>query len=354
MKTSIRLSLIAVVLTLAMFSCTDADRTDLSVEPIESEIDGKPITPGNSNPVIAYNRYYQVNNNRSVPAIYVMDADGGNKTKVYTNYTNQTFQTPDYPAWSSEGTRLCFTLNGKDLYTLAITLVNGYPVGSNPIKIGDGVAGGGSYRKGAWKPGADQISCVWQRNGDPYKIHILPAAGGTPSIIYTSASNDWVIEDYLSFKSDASALVFAERQLSTGNNFLKVFDISTNTIIKTINLSQFKSVTGIDWGKTPGSNTIVFSIIPLCSQDPNGVHKLYTIDINTPEPTLVMLSNIEMDGVSWSPDDSKIAVMRGGVTSVCGNGCCIRRLDGISTFSFSTQNSVFIESSPAKNPDWKR
>jgi len=127
----------------------------------------KPPPPPTANPVFAFRNSLQVNPNRTVPAIYVMDVTGTNLTNVYSNYTSQSFQTPDFPAWSSDGTKLCFTLNWADLYTLNVSVVNGVPVGTSPTKIGDGVAGGGTYGQGKWRPGQNQIASVWKKTGEP-------------------------------------------------------------------------------------------------------------------------------------------------------------------------------------------
>jgi len=206
----------------------------------------KPPPPPAANPAFAFQDNYQVNGNRAVPAIFVMDVTGANKTKVFTSYTNQTTDTPDYPAWSGNGAQLCFTLNSADLYTLNISLVNGVPTGSGATKIADGVAAGGSYKQGKWRPGQSQIACVWKKTGDPDKIHLLSSTGGSPTVLYSAASTDWVIEDDIAVKSDGSNLVFSERQVSTGFVFLKVLDISSSQVIKSVDLSQYKSVKEID------------------------------------------------------------------------------------------------------------
>ena len=225
----------------------------LQLQPENQQL--KPPPPPNANPAFAFRDNF-TQGNRSIPAIYVMDVTGANKTRVYSNYTAQTTQYPDFPAWSADGLKLCFTLNSKDLYTLNISLVNGVPTGSGATKIGDGVAAGGSYKQGKWRPGANQIACVWKKTGDPDKIHLLPSTGGSASVLYNAASTDWIIEDDIACKSDGSNLVFSERQISTGFVFLKVLDITTSQVIKTIDLSQYKSVREMDWGKLTGSNTV--------------------------------------------------------------------------------------------------
>jgi hypothetical protein len=289
-----------------------------------------------------------------------MDANGANKTKVYTNYTNQTTNTPDYPAWSSDGAMLCFILNNADLYTLNISLVSGVPTGSTPLKIGDGIAGGGSYKQGKWRPGQNQIACVWKKTGDPDKIHLLPSAGGSPTVLYTAASTDWVIENDIAFKSDGFNLVFSERQISTGDVYLKVLDVSNSNVINSINMDQFLSVVNtrnvdeLDWAKTPGSNIVALTTIPVCdgtSFGINGYHQLFTIDVAAETPSLSLIKN-DVGNISISPDDNKITI-NSGLYSVCGSSCCSRGYSGIGFYTIATQSSQCCVSN-GNHPDWKR
>lgn len=322
----------------------------------------KPSPPASVNPAIAYRRNYVINPKRTVPAIYVMDAGGGNKTKVYTNYNNTTFQTPDFPTWSPDGTKLCFNLNGTDLYTLSISIVNGIPTGSNATKIADGVAEAGNYRKGVWNPavGAHEIASVWKQSSNPTNIRIVPANGGTPSTLYTSPGSGYEIDDQISFSPDGSKLAFTERQQSTGIITLKIIERLSGNIVKTTDLSQFFRVTGLDWSNTAGSDVIAFSVWPLCSVDNNGLRKLYKIDMSSSSPAPTLLSNNERDGVSWSPDDMQIVSMGGAlVTAICNpeTGCCVRYYYGIQLLNINSQNSLTIENNytiNAVNPDWKK
>ena len=167
------------MITLIMACKKEVSESDGSALVAPDDQQMKPPPPPNANPVLAFRNSFPVNPNRLVPAIYVMDITGTNLTKVYSNYTSQTHQTPDFPAWSPDGTKLCFTLNNADLYTLSIAVVDGVPTGSAATKIADGVAAGGSYKQGKWRPGQNQIGCVWKRTGDPDKIHMLPSTGGS-------------------------------------------------------------------------------------------------------------------------------------------------------------------------------
>jgi hypothetical protein len=315
----------------------------------------KPVP--SANPAFAFQDYF-AQGNRNIPAIYVMDVSGSNKTRVYSNYTNQTINIPDFPAWSADATKLCFTLNSADLYTLNITLVNGVPTGSATTKIADGVAAGGSYKQGKWRPGANQIACVWKKTGDADKIHLLPSTGGLPAVLYTAASTDWFIEDDIAFKSDGSDLVFSERQISTGNVFLKVLDVSTNLVIRSIDLSQYKSIREMDWGKSPGSNLVAITTVPFCDGTiigSNGIHQLHTVDISAASPTLTWLRN-DVGNISWSPDDTQITIPAGlGRACNPATGCCFSQYNSFGIFTIATQGFSIPGNNPSSNhPDWRR
>jgi hypothetical protein len=308
--------------------------------------------PANANPVFTFQDYF-TQGNRSLPGIFVMDVTGANKTRVYANYNNQTFQTPDFPAWSGNGTQLCFTLNSADLYILNISLVNGVPTGSGATKIANGVAAGGSYKQGKWRPGFNQVASVWKKTGDPDKIHMIPSAGGSPGVLYTAASTDWVLEDDLAFKSDGSNLVFSERQISTGNVFLKVLDVATSQVIKSIDLSQYKSVREIDWAKSTGSNIVAITTVPLCDGTTvgiNGMHQLQTINVGSTSTSLTLLRN-DVGNICISPNDTQITIPA-GLSRICGNGCCIASYFNFSIYTIASGSTTGIYS--GNHPDWKR
>jgi hypothetical protein len=308
--------------------------------------------PANANPVFTFQDYF-TQGNRSLPGIFVMDVNGANKTRVYANYNNQTFQTPDFPAWSGNGTQLCFTLNSADLYILNISLVNGVPTGSGATKFANGVAAGGNYKQGKWRPGFNQVASVWKKTGDPDKIHMIPSTGGSPGVLYTAASTDWVIEEDIAFKSDGSNLVFSERHKTSGLVYLKVLNVTTNQVIKSIDLSQYKSVREMDWAKTSGSNTVAITTVPLCDGTTigiNGIHQLQMIDVGSASPSLTLVKN-DVGNISLSANDSQITVPA-GLSSVCGNGCCFRTYYNFMIYTIASGTSAGISS--GNHPDWKR
>lgn len=353
---------ICIVLTTFFFACKKSLQTTDDLKQAQQETQSKKTPPpANANPVFAFKDYKKINNQLSVPAIFVMDVTGANVTAVYTNYSGQGNNTivnrPDYPAWSVDGTQLCFTLNEADLYTLNFSLVNGVPTSSNATKIGDGVAANGSYKQGKWRPGANQIACVWKKTGDPDKIHLLPSTGGSASVLYAATSTDWVIEDDIAFKSDGSNLVFSERQISTGNVFLKVLDVNTSTVIKSIELSQYRSIKEVDWAKSSGSNIVALTTVPRCDETTigrGGIHQLQTIDVGAASPTLIWLRN-DIGNISWKPDDTQIAVNAGlWRVSAVGGQCSASGYFGLGIYTIATNSYTLPSYSQGDHADWKR
>lgn len=347
----------------AIFSCQKKDHElQTPGQDQQTAQQKKPAPPpGNANPVITFSRSHKVSNTLSVPAIYVMDENGGNQTAVYTNYYrqggNMVVQSPNNPAWSPDGSKICFTLNNADLYTLNITLVNGLPVGSNAIKIADGVAAGGSYKEGKWRPGANTIACVWKKTGETDKIHLVPATGGTPALLYSAANSDWFIENDIAFKSDGSQLLFSERQVSTGEAFLKVLDVSTGLVINSIHFEQFRSIRGVDWGKTPGTSIVAIQGLPICDMNTtiglNAMHQVEMLDVSQEVPVLTKLGS-DKGGIAWSPDDTKIT-LTSGIGRICGgNNCCASDYSSVQVYTLATQSMTLFNTNGGKFPDWKR
>ena len=330
-----------------------------------------PPPPANANPVIAYTQSYLVSTSgspgpNSIRAIYVMDENGANQTPVYYKYTKRgstitSYDSPNFPAWSADGSKLCFTNNDKDLYTLNISLVSGVPTGSNATKIGDGVAGGGSYLQGKWRPGTNQIACVWRKTGEPDKIHLLPSTGGTAYVLYTLPYADGFIHDDIAFNPSGTLLLFSEKNKTTAQVYLKVIDVNSGQVINSIDMSQFNYIKGLDWAKTAGSTNVAIQAVALCdnsSEGVNQINKIYTLDVSSPEP-LLTLQISDRGNICWSSNDTRL-IISSGVSSICGgSGCCIRNYNGMMNYTLATQTWSFFSSNPnglsgSINPDWKR
>jgi len=229
------------------------------------------------------------------------------------------------------------------------------PIGSGATKIGD--AAGGSYKQGKWRPGANQIASVWKKSLQLDQIHLLPSTGGSASVLYTAISDDWVIEDDIAFKSDGSNLVFSERQISTGNVFLKVLDVNTSSIIKSIALSQYRSIKEVDWAKSPGSNIVALTTIPRCDETTvgrSGMHQLQTIDVGAASPTLTWLRN-DIGNISWKGDDTQISVNAGlWRVSAIGGLCSASGYFGLGIYTIATNSYTLPSYSQGDHADWKR
>lgn len=348
------------VIILAACSKTIQEPDNLQKPAEETMQKGKPAPPTSANPAFAFKSYFSVGQ-RIIPGIYVMDVTGANKTKVYSNYNNQVIHHVDYPAWNETGTKLCFTSDFADLYTLNISLNNGVPAGSGATKIADGIAAGGQYKQGKWRPGASQIACLWKKTGDPDKIHLIPASGGSPTVLYAAQNTDWIIEDDIAFNPNGSRLLISERQVSTGLIFLKVFDLNSNQVINSIDMIQFKYIKELDWARTAGTNTVAIITVPRCDNTnigSQGINQLYTLDVSSAVPSLTWRKDDLGNTISWSPDDLKINVAPYTSASYCNTttGCCDRvyeqsfRILTLSTGVFSTWFSSF----QVIHPDWKR
>ena len=304
--------------------------------------------------------------------IVVRDIISGNVTTVFSGYDANPQINPSYPAWSSDGSKICFItspypLITNDLYTVNISIspIDGLPVGSNPTKIGDGAAGGGRYGQAKWRPGTNQIAYVWKRTGETDKIHLLPSAGGPATVIYSTANTDWVIERNLSFndiafKSDGSRLVFCERQTSTGSLFLKVLDLTNNSVIKSINLSQYKSIHSLDWAKKAGSNIVAIETVPFCDGTVSGnsdIRQIYTVDVGSATPIMSWIKNDAGD-INWSSDDTQFAMTAWiARISAVGSSCALSVYQDIKIFTIATPLIDYLGSTSSYQGfylDWRR
>jgi hypothetical protein len=358
---------VILIISVLMTACEKTELpVQLSEDPTSAAAKRPTPPPANANPVFAFLGSYYVSKTASVPALYVMDIDGGNATVVYTNYVSQrgtiTTQSFDYPSWNSDASGLCFTFNSADIYTLNIAVVNGVPTGSNATKIGD--AAGGNYEQSKWRPGQNQVASVFKKSGETDKIHLLSATGGAPTVLHSATSTDWIIENDIAFKSDGSNLAFSERQVSTGMVLLNVLDVNNGQVIKSIDMSQFSSIVNIqriaelDWAKSPGSNTVAITTRPKCDNSfigYNNIHQLFTIDVNSATPVLNWIKN-DAGCISYSPNDAQITV-NSGLGSISGNtGCAIRFYNGVAIYTFATQAINLFPVIPGgyNHAEWRR
>lgn len=350
-------ALFILTLSLLMTNCSDNPPSNPEgFASSDGDVLEKPQPPpGNANPAIAYVGNYQVNRNRTVPAIYVMDANGANVTKVYARYTSSNFDYVYYPTWSSNATKLCVNVNGQNLYRMDIGLVNGYPVTSNDVKIADGIADGGEYRKGVWNPApnAQEVVVVWRPTSGSQALRVVPSSGTPKTTLYTSPSTDYVLNDDIAFSPDGSKLAFTEFQQSTGYSFLKIIERSTGTVVKTVDLSQFYRIAGLTWGKSAGSTMVAITVKPApCVKEDNN---LFSIDISAaaPAPVQYLIGyGVFPTGITFAPGDQSFAfTYLANWSQTLPSGCWNM---GYTRRAVYTSNPPGITYMGGENPDWKR
>jgi Tol biopolymer transport system component len=79
-----------------------------------------------------------------------------------------------------------------------------------------------------WSPDGKQIAFFGHPPGEPWQIYIVPAEGGSPELIYRSATNaadpNW--------SPDGKSLVFGENSLSNQGSAVFVLDLKTRNALK--------------------------------------------------------------------------------------------------------------------------
>jgi len=286
--------IVVIACVLLVAGCQDGSGPGLVTSPEgKPAYDGaKPPPPPPADPAIAF--YVRP----AHPPYYlkVMDADGSNVATIYTS----TSLMLGWPSWSPDGHSIAF-MDGSpspDLWRIDVSVVNGAPVGSNATRLLDRTT---SIWHPAWSPLGDQIAFVdlQQRT-----IEVIPAAGGVPSVLYTSPVAFGL---GLAWSPDASKIAFVESP-SASEISLHVLDINDRTVT---------TVLGSEWGQQLGGGG---PTVPdwartqdmLAFQGPQGM--IYTMQLPSGTPTLVAEGNWP----TWSPDDREILFTspRGSFTKV--------------------------------------
>lgn len=299
----------ALVLALCIGACSQMENTEQG-NPVDASLEKAPPPPPPppANPAITYvntKQYKYKGVTYTVPSVYVMDADGTHQTMLWNNFTtngsNGTYGTILYPKWSGNGQNICFSMpQDGDIYTLAVSLVNGVPTASNVTKILDGTTSGVTYHRPAWSPTANEIVVLANETGTPQRLQVVASTGGTPTTLYTCATTEYGI-DSPCFSPDGSKIGLLLKKEVTSERWIIVIERSTGNVLNSISLDPNYYVDWMDWSRTSGSSTMAFSRHPVGG----GQSNLFTLDISTSTtPT-----QVGSDGVcpTWSPDDGKLA-----------------------------------------------
>ncbi len=246
---------------------------------------GKPPKddPTPADPVIAYSTIRG-------KSLWVMDADGSHQTQIHATDENI-----GKPTWAPDGSAIAFTvgIGYKELWRIDVSVVDGVPVGSNPMMLHSSI-----YYAPEWSPAGDVIVFA-ELISDLIHLRTIPATGGDPTTLYTAPSGFATMDP--TWSPDASSIAYAEMELFTGpdNYRINVFDVAS-TEVTTVYGPVTTNIYWLEWGKSPGSTEIVFSMIT------GGGFSVYTIDIASPSPTPVLIEGGDSRFPSWSPDDSQV------------------------------------------------
>ena len=294
----------AVLASLLPVSCTKENGAfdPQSLSKTSALANGKPSITPPANPAIAY---------WSKSGLTVMNADGSNQTTIVSG--------GNPGVWSPDGKSLLFehTINLQtSLWLEDVSVVNGKPTGSNmrqiPINLPTSRPNGER-----WSPLGDSIVFVTE---EP-KIYTVSSAGGTPRLVYSSATGFEVYDP--DWSPDGTRIVFDEWNDAWTQTSLKVLTLATGNITTVV----------------PPSPPLIY--YPTWSHHGDRIvyeaGAIYTV---TPTANAHPVRVTDGSYPTWSPDDSKLALVSG-------------RSSGIYTYTFIGGATQSL-SSAGTFLDWKR
>jgi Tol biopolymer transport system component len=231
--------------------------------------------PSEADPAIAYVTYGPKGCD-----LHVMDADGGNATRIYRSEVGGLW----YPSWSPDGTRIAF-IEQFDLMVIEVTVVNGVPVGGTPTRL----VSSPSVSYPAWAPDGDLIAYAPIEDG---LLQVIPAEGGTPTALFTAP--DAYRVRYPTWSPDASEIAFVVG--SEAGPILTVLDVDSKLVTASLDLPGGDSVTDLDWSRA--GDRVVFE---------RGVHEIHTWNPGTGAVAWLC----DGQAPSWSPDDTRLVYTDG-------------------------------------------
>ncbi len=268
-----------------------------------------------ADPTIAY-----VRETNKGTYLCVMNADGSNQVDIHTLAS---WAPLVVPSWSPDGDSIAF-VDDSEIWRIDVEVIDGVPQGKNLQKL----TTGGDYCRPAWSPTGDEILVVT----DEYtSLGLVPATGGTSTIIYTAPEGYVVIGN--TWSPDESQIVFVESNFDdiqpTKYNWMKILDLETNEVTVVFSWEHWECPCRLDWART--KDIVAFDLA-------GDGRWIYTLDLSeqspTPEKIVMGMSP------SWSPDDSKI-VYEGG-----------KRGNTLTVYDFATETTEKLGS--GKVPDWSR
>jgi Tol biopolymer transport system component len=314
------LALVLVAALLMSFPLVSAPPPD-KCEPWPECKDGGEEPP--ADPAIAYRIGY---------SIWVMNADGSNQAVVLDEAEYPGFRVFGQLSWSPDGASLAFggrTDGTWGLFILDITVVDGVPQGGGFRQIVSDEDCNSCYHP-AWSPTGDEIAV--ERNPNfvgPRTIFVVSPEGGPVETIYSLPYGVGALRS-ATWNSDGTRLAFWEHAYSVYS--IKILERASGIVTHVLVEGQFTAPGDLDWARQ-GVDTLAFA------HEAESPTRTYTVDIDTGEVT----SLVDGSTPSWSPDNSKLALM-----TMKG-----QRQHHISSYDIASGELTQLARG-GSGPDWKR
>ena len=224
--------------------------------------------------------------------IYVMDADGGNQTRITNNPAYD-----DQPHWSPDGTKIAFFSNRNGNYELYSMNADG----SNPIRLTNNLPADGFP---AWSPDGTKIAFTSGNLGDvaTYEIYVMNADGSNRIRLTNNSVGDAVP----AWSPDGAKIVFMSGNSLFDPNSFEIFVMDANGN----NRTQLTTNSVMDGQPSfsPDGTRILFASGD--AGNPPGV-EIYVMDANGSNRTQLTHNSVTDGFPAWSPDGAKIVFASG-------------------------------------------
>lgn len=267
-----------------------------------------------ANPELCYREVIPVKRAKDgavVHHLYVMNADGSNKTSIYSA-PNSNFTIGASPTWSPDGSSIVFTVlgNGSNIpdtiKAIDVTVTGGKVVGSNLRTIYGLSTTSMRLNNPFWSASTANEISFSSTNSSSSTLWRISASGGAPASVYTG-SKAWLNNDnpmgQSTYSPDDSKLAFV--RLSYNGSYqstIMIFNTATNDYVDSIAVSGI--VEGLEWSRS-GLNKLAFGLA-----DAGGSTK-YIHYLDPATGSVPSTNGVVGLYPAWSPDNSSLMITAG-------------------------------------------